>query len=149
MTPWRSKNKKVAHETKWSRSLMFLLRCDGFCAFVTEQTTGKWNLFVLYTINWFLCVSILSHDVLEDRRIDDVTKTKQINFISKLWSDFCEPITALCATPQINDVVCFVQIIDHVRWLLLFLYKPWKSPKSCNKPFDCMLVFNFYCIQNK
>lgn len=70
---------------------------------------------VFYTINWFLCVSILSHDVLEDRRIDDVTKTKQINFISKLWSDFCEPITALCATPQINDVVCFVQIIDHVR----------------------------------
>ena len=27
---------------------MFLPRCDVLCASITEQTTGKWNLFVLY-----------------------------------------------------------------------------------------------------
>ena len=42
------KNKNVAHETKSSGSLMFLTRCDVLCASITEQTTGKWNLFVLY-----------------------------------------------------------------------------------------------------
>ena len=42
------KNKKVAHEPTLSVSLMFLPRCDVLCAYITEQTTGKWNLFVLY-----------------------------------------------------------------------------------------------------
>ena len=37
------KNKKVAHET-----MMFLPCCDALYASITEQTTGKWNLFVLY-----------------------------------------------------------------------------------------------------
>ena len=27
---------------------MFLPRCDVLCASITEQSTGKWNLFVLY-----------------------------------------------------------------------------------------------------
>ena len=48
MTSQRSKNKTMAHETKLSGSLMFLPRCDVLCASTTEQTTGKWNLFVLY-----------------------------------------------------------------------------------------------------
>ena len=39
---------KVAQETKWSGSLMFLSRSGVICASLTEQTTGKWNLFVLY-----------------------------------------------------------------------------------------------------
>ena len=33
------------------KSLMFLPRCDVLCASRTEQTTGKWNLFVLYNKN--------------------------------------------------------------------------------------------------
>ena len=48
MTSQRDKNKKVTHETKSSGSLMFLPCCDVLCASITEQTTGKWNLFVLY-----------------------------------------------------------------------------------------------------
>ena len=48
MTLQRGKNKNVTHETKSSGSLMFLPRCDVLCASITEQTTGKWNLFVLY-----------------------------------------------------------------------------------------------------
>ena len=48
MTSQRGKNKNVAHETKSSVSLMFLPRCDVLCASITEQTTTKWNLFVLY-----------------------------------------------------------------------------------------------------
>ena len=31
-----------------SGSLMFLPRGNVLCASITEQTTGKWNLFVLY-----------------------------------------------------------------------------------------------------
>ena len=38
----------MAAETKSSGLLMFLPRCDVLCASITEQTTGKWNLFVLY-----------------------------------------------------------------------------------------------------
>ena len=40
MASQRGKNKKVA--------LMFSPRCDGNCAPITEQTTAKWKLFVLY-----------------------------------------------------------------------------------------------------
>ena len=39
---------QMTHETKSSGSLLFLPRCDVLCASTTEQTTGKWNLFVLY-----------------------------------------------------------------------------------------------------
>ena len=46
MMSQRGKNKKVAHEPPGR--LMFLPRCDVVCASITEQTTGKWNLFVLY-----------------------------------------------------------------------------------------------------
>ena len=49
MTSQRGKNKKVSHEMESSGSLMFLPRCDVLCASITEQTTAKWNLFVLYS----------------------------------------------------------------------------------------------------
>ena len=50
VTSQRGKNKKVAHETKSRGSQMFLPCCDVLysCASITEQTTAKWNQFVLY-----------------------------------------------------------------------------------------------------
>ena len=43
----RGKDKKVAHEPL-GESLMFLPRLTSYCASITEQTTAKCNLFVLY-----------------------------------------------------------------------------------------------------
>ena len=42
------KNKKVAHETQPSVSLMFLPHFDVLCDLLLNRRTVTWNLFVLY-----------------------------------------------------------------------------------------------------
>ena len=69
MTSEPGKNyKKVAHEIESSChcSLMFLPHSNVICAFITEQTTAKWNLFVLYNRN--------------SRLLRDLTKNKYTEY---------------------------------------------------------------------
>ena len=47
MSSQRGKNQKSGPRDE-VESLMFLPRCDVLCASITEQTKGKWKLFVLY-----------------------------------------------------------------------------------------------------
>ena len=48
MTSKCGKNKKVAHDSSPSVSLMFLPHFDVFCDLLLNRRTETWNLFVLY-----------------------------------------------------------------------------------------------------
>ena len=49
------KNKKVAHGTQPSMSLMFLPHFDILCDLLLNTPTATWNLFVLYNRTAKLC----------------------------------------------------------------------------------------------
>ena len=48
MTSTCDKNKRVAHETQPSVSLMFLTRFDVLCDLLLNKRTATWHLLVLY-----------------------------------------------------------------------------------------------------
>ena len=69
MTSQRGKNKKVGH-------VMLLPCCDVICTSITEQTTEKWNLFVLY--NTYM-KKYIAKDLLNFRALKKMNRVNRVS----------------------------------------------------------------------
>ena len=89
---------------------MFLPRCDVICASITEQTTEKWNLFVLYNkyMKKYISKDLLNFRVIKKDESRQLTRSMIYrNQVTSLACDIAvRSVIGLHKSGHVSDVIC-------------------------------------------